>query len=393
MALGAPDRRHLGHLGDQPPRLPGDRRCASRTRASGLRPELDRSGDRIAAARWPAVPLGAGLQHPHRLRLRVLPLDRGRRIRRHGGPAVHPAARPDGAAELRVHARLSVRHAHRRRTGRRAGDGAGHRRRVRRHRGIARRRALRDAGAASAGTSAAGRGRRGPCRVLSAHLPDRVLPRPGVQRGVLPGRRVRRPRVPGRSPSAARRAAGDRRRPDAAGRPRARLRDRRRPRARHPAIAARRLERAVAVGVGVVGVCAHRSGRGVCRVGDVGDGAGVRGRPARVLRPRAPEPAHRVGRMDERPRRVRRCAATDAGLLRARGRGRHRRGHRLRLGVPTMAGRIGLRTWPRWRSHWPAASPREWCGTSSPCRRSSSACRDSASILPSTAVGRSPASC
>ena len=72
----------------------------------------------------------------------------------------------------------------------------------------------------------------GPCRVLSPHLPDRVLPRPGVQRGVLPGRRVRRPRVPGRSPSAAGRAAGDRRRPDAAGRARARLRDRRRPRAR-----------------------------------------------------------------------------------------------------------------------------------------------------------------
>ena len=49
--------------------------------------------------------------------------------------------------------------------------------------------------------------------------------------------------------------------------------------------------------------------------------------------------------------------------------------------------------WPRWRSHWPAASPREWCGMSSPCRRSSSACRGSASILRSTAVGRSPASC
>ena len=48
-------------------------------------------------------------------------------------------------------------------------------------------------------------------------------------------------------------------------------------------------------------------------------------------------------RMDERPRRVRRRAATDAGLLRARGRGRHRRGHRLWLGVPTVAGGIRLR--------------------------------------------------
>ena len=246
MALGAPDRGRLGDLGDLPPRLPGDRQSRASSRSartsswSGRRSEtgIRRMGGRPYLAE-PA------LQHPHRVRLRVLPVDRRRRLRRPRGPAVHPAARPDGAAELRVPARLPVRHADRRRAGRGAGDGAGHGRRVRGRRGVARRRARRDVRAASAGASPPGRGRRGPRRDLPADLSDRVLPRTGVQRGVLPGGRVRRPRLPGRSPPLAGRAAGDRRRHDAARRARARLRDRRRARAHRPALAARGDPRAI----------------------------------------------------------------------------------------------------------------------------------------------------
>ena len=90
---------------------------------------------------------------------------------------------------------------------------------------------------------------------------------------------------------------------------------------------------------------------------------------------------------------LRRRAAADAGLLRARGRGRRSARSSPVPGRSDDGRPPRPSDWPRWRSHWPAASPREWCGTSSPCRRSSSAFPDSASILRSTAVGRSPASC
>ena len=50
------------------------------------------------------------------------------------------------------------------------------------------------------------RGRRGPRRLLPAHLPDRVLPCPGVQRGLLPGGRIRCAGLPRGRPPAARRA-------------------------------------------------------------------------------------------------------------------------------------------------------------------------------------------
>ena len=226
-------------------------------------------------------------------------------------------------------------------------------------------------------------------------LPDRVLPRPGVQRGVLPGRRVRRPRVPGRSPSVAGRAAGDRRRPDAAGRARARLRDRRRARARHRAMAARGDSSAPSsVGVGVVGVCAHRSGRGVCRVGDVGDGAGVRGRPARVLRPRAPEPGRGMGgtgrtRSPASPTRChRRRSITGSRSWPSSARsspvpGRSDAGRPRRcLRIGRVGGLIGQRRAPGNG----AVRPRRAADLPRPCP-------GLAPILRSTAVGRSPASC
>ena len=252
----------------------------------------------MQSATGPAEAGGAEIQHPHRVRLRVLPLDRRGRLRRPGGAAVRRRRRADGAAELRVHACLSLRDADRRRTGRRTGNGSAHRSGVRRRRRIDRGRARRDARPAPAGATAPGRGRRDPRSVLPADLSTGFFLAQVYSEafflaaafGALAFLADRRPLQAGLLAIVA--------------------------------VLTRPVGLALVFAIGVAlalfvvkwrrgessapsslewvswAFALVASGGGIYRLGDVGDGAGVRDRPARVLRARPPEPGDGLEGLD-----------------------------------------------------------------------------------------------